>query len=173
VLTLAGAEQRRKPFAEFCYRDATQSAGFCGWLKRGGVDLLELDPRMEANHRDPRVKVIVAVDPAFTQSYDETSLKGISVPVQFLNLGTRATTPSIVEAHGLAQMVPGARIARVPDAVHFSFLGLCKPEGAKLLQDMGDDPVCTDAGGRDRAALHEEMLTVIIGFLAEALPTSR
>ena len=95
VLALAGAEQRRKPFAEFCYRDAAQSHGFCDWLKRGGVDLTALDPRMEANHRDPRFKAIVAVDPAFTQSYDETSLKGISVPVQFLNLGTRATTPSL------------------------------------------------------------------------------
>eukprot|EP01037_Dinobryon_pediforme_P031008 gene31008-35314_t len=173
VLALAGAEQRRLPFAEFCYRESAEKSGTCDWLRRGGVDLSALGPRMEANYRDTRFKAIVAVDPAWVQSFDKASLTRIAVPVQFLNLGTQATTPSIVEAHGLAQTVPGARIARVPDAVHFSFLGLCKPEGAKLLEDMGDDPVCTDAGGRDRAALHEDMLAIILGFLGEALPVSR
>ncbi|MGV6876638.1 lipoprotein signal peptide, partial [Pseudochelatococcus sp. B33] len=34
----------------------------------------------------------------------------------------------------------------------------------------GDGIVCRDGGGRDRAAIHEEITAAIIGFLAQSLP---
>ncbi len=173
VMALAGAEQRRRQFAEFCFREQSEASGTCKWLARGGVDLTALDPRFEENHRDPRIKAIVAVDPGLTQSFAEETLNSIRVPVQFINLGTQQTTPSIVEAHYLASIVPGARLKRVPDAVHFSFLGRCKPEASKILESIGDDPVCTDAGGRDRAALHQDMISILGVFLSETLPDSK
>lgn len=173
VLALAGAEQRRRQFAEFCFREQADASGVCKWLARGGVDLTALDPRFEENHCDPRIKAIVAVDPGLTQSFAEETLNSIRVPVQFINLGTQQTTPSIVEAHYLASVIPGARLKRVPDAVHFSFLGRCKPEAPKILEAIGDDPVCTDAGGRDRVVLHQELISFIGSFLSETLPNSK
>lgn len=171
VLALAGAEQRREAFAGFCERNRTSMG--CDWLRRGGVDFAALDPRFDGNHRDPRVKAVVAVDPAFTPSYAEASLKAVRVPVQFVNLGTPAATPGIVEARFLADTIPEARLARVPDAVHYSFLGLCRPEGPGLVASAGEEPICSDAGGRPRDALHADMVAIIARFLTEVLPARR
>lgn len=173
VLALVGAQQNRQEFAQYCFSNAGATLGFCHWLVKGGVDLTALDPRFEDNHRDPRIKAIVAVDPGFTPSFTDASLKAVRTPVLFLNMGTPVSTPGAVETHHLAELIPGARLARVPDAVHFSFLGLCKPDGAKFLEQIGDDPICTDAGGRDRAALHEDMLKATTAFLAEHLPVGK
>jgi predicted dienelactone hydrolase len=170
VLALAGAEQRRKEFAAYCFSNAQATLGVCHWIEKGGVDLTALDPRFETNHRDDRFKTIVAVDPALTPSYDDASTSAIKLPVQFVNEGTPASTPGIVETHHLNQLIPSSRLDRVPDAVHFSFLGICKPNGVQILEEMGDDPICTDAGGRDRAALHADMIKSISGFLSETLP---
>lgn len=171
VLALGGAEQRRMPFATHCMENQKEMG--CNWLLKAGVDLTALDPRVEGNFRDPRVKAVVAADPAFTPSYDEASLRAMKVPVLFINQGTPATTPVVIEAHYIAGLIPDAKLVRVPDAVHYSFLGICKPDADKVLAKWGDDPICTDAGGRDRASLHEDMLKATTTFLAEHLPLGK
>jgi predicted dienelactone hydrolase len=171
VMALGGAEQRRKAFAIHCMQNQKEMG--CAWLLKAGVDLMALDPRFDDSHRDARIKAIVAVDPGFTPSYDEDTLRAMKVPVLFINMGTPAKTPEILETHYVAGLISGAKVVRVPDAVHFSFLGLCKPDGAKFLEQIGDDPICTDAGGRDRAALHEDMLKATTAFLAEHLPVGK
>lgn len=169
VLALAGAEQRRSAFAEYCNRNRMMMG--CAWLRRGGVDFAALDPRFDENHRDTRIRAVIAVDPAFTPSYDDKSLTGVTVPVGVLNLGTPSTTPGIIEGRAIADLMPNARLDRVPDAVHFSFLGLCKPDAARLLAEAGDEPICADVpGGRDRVALHDDMAKRIFGFLDTMLP---
>lgn len=170
VLALAGARQDRRAFASYCSRN--QHMVGCVWLRRGGVDFAALDPRFDADLRDARVKAVIAVDPAFTPSFTEDSLRAITVPVAILNLGTPATTPGIVEGRFLADTIPNARLDRVADAVHFSFLAECKPEGAAVLAADADDPVCDDApGARPRAALHAAMLTPVLDALRQYLPT--
>lgn len=171
VLALGGAEQRRTAFAAHCMENQKEMG--CDWLLKAGVDLTALDPRVEDNHRDPRIKAIVAADPALTPSYDAASLRSMKVPVLFLNMGTAASTPEVVEAHYVAGLIPNAKLVRVPDAVHYSFLGVCKPDADKMLAKWGDDPICTDAGGRDRAALHADMLKATTDFLAEHLPVGK
>jgi predicted dienelactone hydrolase len=169
VLALAGAEQRRFAFAEYCNRNRTMMG--CAWLRRGGVDFAALDPRFDENHRDTRIRAVIAVDPAFTPSYDDKSLASVTVPVGVLNLGTPSTTPGIIEGRAIVDLMPNARLDRVPDTVHFSFLGLCKPDAARLLAEAGDEPICTDVpGGRDRAALHDDMTAKIFNFLDRMLP---
>ncbi|MBP0574394.1 hypothetical protein J8J27_27195, partial [Mycobacterium tuberculosis] len=86
-------------------------------------------------------------------------------------LGTPATTPGIAEARFLADTIPNARLDRVADAVHYSFLAVCKPDGAALLAADADDPICDDApGARPRAALHDDIARPILDFLAAVLP---
>lgn len=168
VLALAGAEQRRADFASYCGRNRAMMG--CDWLRRGGVDLAALDPRFDANHRDPRVKAVLAVDPAFAPSFAEASLQAVRVPVQFVNLGTPATTPGIVEAQNLADTIPNARLARIADAIHFSFLGVCKAKGAEVIAAEGDEPICSDGGGRERADLHRDIMDLVTRFICDTLP---
>lgn len=169
MLLAAGARQDRRAFAAYCNRNAQM--GGCVWLRRGGVDFSALDPRFDSDMREPRIKAVVAVDPGFTPSFTEASLKAIKIPVAFLNLGTPATTPGIIEARYVADTIPGATLARVDDAVHFSFLGVCKPGGAQMLIDDADDPVCDDApGARPRGELHDAMAAEILDALRQILP---
>ena len=58
------------------------------------------------------------------------------------------------DASGFAELLPGASILRLAPAFHFSALPLCKPKGAAILEEEGDDPVCSDPDGADRTALH-------------------
>lgn len=170
ALALAGARQDRRAFASYCNRN--QRMAGCVWLRRGGVDFAALDPRFDADLRDARIRAVIAVDPAFTPSFTEESLRAIAVPVAILNLGTSATTPGIVEGRFVAGTIPNARLDRVADAVHFSFLAECKPEGAALLAADADDPVCDDApGARPRDQLHAAMLAPILDALRQFLPT--
>ncbi len=59
----------------------------------------------------------------------------------------------------------------VPDAMHFSFMQLCKPDAVALIEaeTPGDGIVCKDGGSRSREEIHREIASVVTGFLAEAL----
>ena len=50
----------------------------------------------------------------------------------------------------------------VPGAIHFSFLGECRPNGRAILAAEGEqDPLCDD-GGRPRADLHAEIARLVV-----------
>ncbi|MBP0574905.1 hypothetical protein J8J27_29765, partial [Mycobacterium tuberculosis] len=77
VMLLAGARQDRRAFAGYCNRNPRMAG--CVWLKRGGVDFAALDPRFDADLKEPRIKAVVAVDPGFTPSFTEDSLRAIGI----------------------------------------------------------------------------------------------
>ena len=49
--------------------------------------------------------------------------------------------------------------------MHFTALPLCKPAAEEILKEEGDDPVCTDPKGTDRAAVHATIINEIAGEL--------
>jgi len=55
----------------------------------------------------------------------------------------------------------------IPDAAHFSFLPICKPGAAELLEaDVpGDGIICRDGGGRPRGVIQTQVAGVITAFL--------
>ena len=59
------------------------------------------------------------------------------------------------DASGFAALLPDANTLRLSPAFHFSALPLCKPDAAVILEEEGDDPVCT---GPDGATLHAAMI---------------
>lgn len=169
ALALAGARVGLADYVRYC--DVPVPAGTvvaeCPWFARGGVDLRQLDAtRFGQDHRDPRIRAVVAVDPGLAQAFVADSLRRIDIPVQIINLGQSGQIPLAVAAAPLAALIPAARYATVPDAAHFSFLGVCKPGGAALLASEGDDPVCDDGGGRSRAEIHRELLHTVRAGLA-------
>jgi predicted dienelactone hydrolase len=174
ALTLAGARVRLADYIRYCEIPVPPGTVIneCPWFARGGVDLHRVDAnRFEQSHRDPRIRAVVAVDPGLAQAFDADSLRGITVPVQLINLGRPGQLPLAVDATRLAPLVPAARYAFLPDATHFSFLGVCRPNGAALLSSEGEtDPVCEDGGGRPRPAIHAELLQTILAGLAALAP---
>jgi predicted dienelactone hydrolase len=170
VLATAGARVNADDFARYC--DANnEPISDCAWYAKGGVDLHQLDaPRFNQSNRDSRFAAVVAIDPALAQAYVPESLAAIPVPALVINLGTPRTIPAGVDGSALVKHIPGAAYRAIADAYHPSFLGVCKPDWKAVLAAEGEtEPLCDDAGGRPRTAIHDEISGMVVGFLKETL----
>lgn len=167
AMALAGARLDVAALQGFCDGD-DHGMSDCAFLRRGGVDLhaMDLSPAGE-DMSDPRIDATIAIDPGIVETMTPESLSAIDMPVLVLNLGDEGTIPAGVHARAAAEAVPGADYVIVPDAIHFSFLAECTARGAKILEREGEpDPLCEDAGGRPRSAIHAEVAGLVTGFLA-------
>ncbi|MFZ5676688.1 MAG: alpha/beta hydrolase family protein [Pseudomonadota bacterium] len=181
ALEIGGATADREAYARYCetyptMADCVWFAGGKGYVKgepvvSPKVDLRQVDKqRFEQSNRDPRIRAVVAVDPALAQAYDATSLGEIDIPVHLINLGRAGTVPVAVEAKALAALIPRGSHERVDDARHFSFLPECQAGGADLLKSLGDtDRLCEDGGHRSRADIHQELTGKIIAAFTRLL----
>lgn len=170
VLGLVGVELRAKALAANC--DGDQPAPGCVWLKQGNaaipghVDLHEIDEiKFNARYLEPRIKNVVAIDPAFVPAYDFQSIEAVHVPVALINLGLPDEVPAGINAEPLAKHFPSVKFTRVEGANHFSFLAECKWYGGLLIWWEGDDPVCSANGDRSRSEVHDEIARKIVNFL--------
>jgi len=138
----------------------------CAFLARGGVDLHAMDLSPAAQDlRDPRIKAAAIVDPGIIETITPSSLAAIEIPVLMINLGAEVLVPVGVYARPAAAQIPDADYRIVPDATHFSFLATCKAKGAAILAREGEpDPLCHDAGGRNRDTIHNELKGIIVEF---------
>ncbi len=73
-----------------------------------------------------------------------------------------------IESRALATALPGEKVKHLelPDAGHFDFMGVCKPEGYAILEEHkpGDEIVCIK-GHRERQSQHQRILKEILTFL--------
>jgi predicted dienelactone hydrolase len=169
VLLMAGARMSLEAYQAYCQTMLSPQSD-CAWLRRGGVDLATVDKsRFDKESRDPRISAFVATDPGFAPGYRTDSLRTIIIPGLLLNLGIGSDVPVTLKADSLAAAIPQAEFASIAGAVHFSFLGLCNPNGAELLKAENDDPVCNDDDNLPRQALHQQMLQRIGLFLTKTL----
>lgn len=167
ALNLAGARLDRAAYRAYCDRHGERAAD-CVFLAKGGVDLSALPEGFEGGRRDPRIGRIVAVDPGFTYAMTGASAAAIDPPVLFIALGEEARMLAgdvSDEGSGLARRLHDARLEVVAPAHHFTFLGLCKPGAAAMLEAEGDDPICEDPEGADRAGVHAEIADLVADFL--------
>lgn len=165
-LALSGARVDVARLQGFCDH-GDHGMSDCDFLRRGGVDLHEMDLSPAGqDHRDPRISAAVIVDPGIISTITHDSLRSIDMPMLVLNLGRENDVPAGVYAGKAARLIANGTYRTIPDATHFSFLAECKPRGADILAREGEpDPLCADAGGRSRAAIHEELRREILGFL--------
>jgi predicted dienelactone hydrolase len=133
----------------------------CAWLK-GEVDLRKLNSRFESDMRDPRFLRAVAIDPGLAHAATEESLAAVAVPVTIISLGDPGRLPPAVSTDRPMAHLRQATHHSVPGAIHFSFLGECRPNGRAILAAEGEqDPLCDD-GGRPRADLHAEIARLVV-----------
>ncbi len=167
VLLLGGARLSKAAFLAYCDRNIGKDD--CGWLAEGGVDLSVIDAeRYEQDNQDPRVKAVVAVDPALSQAMTRDSLPRLG-PSLIINLGKVEDVPAAMRADHLAAEIPGGEFLAVPGAAHFSFLARCSGFGVAVIALAGDDNICSDWGLRDRGAVQTEIGAAVTTFLANRL----
>ncbi|QDY69274.1 alpha/beta hydrolase family protein [Qingshengfaniella alkalisoli] len=167
VMGIAGLRLEPEAYRDYCERFG-ETAQDCLFLMRGGVDFENLPPEFSAEMSDPRFTSVVAVDPGFTYAATPESAAEIDIPVQVVSLGDSFTwfaTDVRAEGSGLIEMLSNVEHTIVPNAHHFSFLPICKENAAQLLVEEGEDPICDDPEGWDRATAHAASIEAIARFL--------
>jgi predicted dienelactone hydrolase len=167
ALSLGGLKGQRDGLDKFCHEGATIST-HCRDILKAGIEISKIDKvKWEASYKDPRIAAIAVIDPALTMGLSKTDLTNLDVPVMLIGLGEAESrlhaTDTSPAGSNFEALLPTAKVEHIIPAAHFTALGLCKPQGAKILKEEKDDPVCTDPIGTDRKAV----MTKIIGLMAK------
>ncbi|WP_439530788.1 alpha/beta hydrolase family protein [Pannonibacter sp.] len=172
VTAAAGARFDTRRFAEDCAKGHSPRA--CGLLQELGLD----NPRVEADLKDPRIGAFVSLDLGLARGFTPESLNQLGVPALIFGAGVDiGDLPARLESGYLAEHLPAvtSTYVEMPDAMHFSFMQLCKPGAVELIEEEtpGDGIVCKDGRGRSREDLHSVISAEVIDFLGKALAKPR
>jgi predicted dienelactone hydrolase len=170
VLAAAGARVDAQAFANYCDTNR-EPMSECKWFAKGHVDLHKVDEaKFNQNNLDARFTSVVAIDPALVKAYQGYSLGEMQLPTLLINLGAPGKIPMGVDASTISKAMPNAQHHNVVDAIHFSFLGVCKQNWKEVLAVEAEaDPLCDDGGKRSRADIHDEIFGRMLGFLKSKL----
>ncbi len=169
ALALGGLRADFHGYAAHC-ETALASPWHCADLTRRGVDLAAYSvEEWDASRKDDRIRAVAAIDPALTYGLGRAHAHDLVERVLLIGLGDAESrlpaTDFSATGSGFGSLVPGAEIETMAPASHFSALLPCKPKGSAILAAEGDDPVCDDPPGTDRAALHKRIVDRIAVFL--------
>lgn len=169
VTSLAGARFDTARFEKDC-RDKT-SPRACALKDELGLGR----PEIEGDMRDRRLKAFVSFDLGLARGFAPESLTALKVPSLVVAAGIDiGGLPPRLESGYLADHLPKSTstFVEIPDAMHFSFMGLCKPGAVELIEkeEPGNGVACKDGDTRSRAEIHREVAYLVIGFLASAMP---
>ncbi|AJQ92355.1 alpha/beta hydrolase family protein [Gynuella sunshinyii] len=167
VMNLIGARFDREQFNLDC--QSLPSPRTCGLAGELGLDVPQ-PGEPDSLLKDERIKAAVSLDLGLARGFSASSLEAIATPSLILAAGVDiGDLPQQMESGYLAEHIPeNKRQYRVyEDAAHFSFMQLCKPGAAELLdqEQPGDSIICLDGSERSRAALHQDMYEQISLFL--------
>ncbi len=167
ALSMAGLRGNLDGFAAFCQEYRARSS-VCQDLDQVGISLGALSAETwDASYKDDRITRVAAIDPGLIWGLERRHAIDLVHDVTLVGLGEgdHRLADTDFDAKGLAGLLPDADILRLTPAGHFSALPLCRPGAEAILEAEGEDPVCTDPDGTDRAGLH----AVIVDRLAADL----
>lgn len=166
AMSLAGLRFDGKVQDENC--TTGPDAADCGFFLRGGVHFADA-PGFSSDAREARISRAVIVDPGFGGAVMEESLKAVSAQLHFVNLGGKRDRIGAVDVgpdgNNLVSRLTGATYSTVEPANHFTFLALCKDGAEAMLQEEGEDPLCTDPEGAVRSEVHDRLIADIAAAL--------
>ncbi len=171
-LELAGARFAADRFIADCQNHPVLSS--CKLLHTLGIDQPLAAERLAEDARDPRIKAVVSLDLGLARGFTPASLKQISISVLIMAAQADSDAlPAGLESGHLAAFIPAAwqRYIRVEGATHFSFMQLCKPGAAALIEQEapGEGIVCQDGGTVSRSDIHQHLADEMGAFLQQAL----
>ncbi|UTV29179.1 alpha/beta hydrolase family protein [Photobacterium atrarenae] len=159
MMTLAGAK-----VSPDAYKASCEHAGVnidCQWFSANQVDFTAIrDELIAGTTTDPRIKSYVVINPELTQTFDEQSLKAISVPVAVLDLSGSAKA-ALAPAKSLSE-IPQLKLSRVSAATPYSAFSRCSEIGLQILAAEGADDICKEPGAVTRAAHHRKIIDEMI-----------
>ena len=169
ALSMGGATGNLAGYAAYC-DDFGARAADCRMLARAGIEPGALDAgRWNASYKDGRVGAVAAIDPAVLHGLGSGNLEHLVDDVLLIGLGTGTDRYPPVDfgpsGSGFSALLPRAATAVIAPARHFTALGACKPRGAAILRQEGDDPLCDDPKGTDRNAVHRRIVDLVAGHL--------
>ncbi|MEL6641496.1 MAG: hypothetical protein AAFP98_09325 [Pseudomonadota bacterium] len=167
ALSLGGVTGNHAGYVAHCTEHGDASS-HCSDLMSAEIQLGDADPDVwNASYADARVTHVVAVDPGLTWGLNAADVAGLVPNVSLVGLGEyeHRLLATDFDASGFANLLPNATHMAIAPAFHFSALPLCKPMGAAILAEEGDDPVCTDPAGTDRAKVHQAIVRTIAAEL--------
>jgi predicted dienelactone hydrolase len=179
AIALGGAALNMKEFAAFCAspaRDFTcepqpefpEAQARFEELKKSDPVVRESLRHSDRSYRDRRIRSVFAIAPALGSAFPIAELRRMSVPVHLVIGEADDVTPSKTNALRLATHIKGATLTVVPGQVtHYTFLAACTPAGKDVL------PICRDAEGIDRAAVHREVSELAWRFFERTLGNQR
>lgn len=141
VTALAGAQFDTKQFEKDCQANTSPRA--CALKGELGLSR----PEIEKDMRDPRVRAFVSLDLGLARGFTPESLAAMPIPSLVVAAGIDiGGLPSRLETGYLADHLPetSSTYVGIPDAMHFSFMGLCKPGAAALIEkeEPGNGVAC-------------------------------
>jgi predicted dienelactone hydrolase len=117
--------------------------------------------------QDSRIRAVFAIAPVLGGGFSKRGLKAIKVPVQIVVGGADSVAPPATNAQYFAANIKGARLTILPGSIgHYTFLADCTSEG------RGGLPICRDAAGVDRAAVHQQVSEMAVEFFGRTLKAS-
>ena len=172
VLELAGGQFSTARFITDCGQH--RALGGCKLTHTLGIDRPEAAERLAASQHDARIRAVVSLDLGLARGFTPESLARINVPVLILSAGADSDDmPAALESGYLTSNLPAGltRSVSITGATHFSFMQLCKPGAAALIEAEapGEGVLCRDGGDLSRTTIHQRLLEEIGGFLNQAL----
>ncbi|EOI5730433.1 alpha/beta hydrolase family protein [Cronobacter malonaticus] len=172
VMELAGARFSAPRFLADC--KSHPALGGCIVAHTLGINLPGAQNRLAESQRDVRIKAVVSLDLGLARGFTPQSLAKVEISVLVMSAGVDSDdVPAALESGYLAHALPGkfTRAISVPGATHFSFMQLCKPGAAAVIdaQAPGEGIVCRDGAGFSREHIHQQLTAQISEFLNQAL----
>jgi predicted dienelactone hydrolase len=113
-----------------------------------------------ASYQDPRFRAVFAIAPALGPGFAAEDLAPIKIPVGIVASAEDEWVPLKENAAHYAELIPGAKLTVLDKGGHFTFLALCNDRGRERAPD-----ICIDVDPTvDRAAVHEQVGKLVIGF---------
>ncbi len=159
VVALVGGVFDARLMGAYCASDAARADRGCGY---GGGPVQAGAP---VSRQDPRVRAVVALDPALGPGFEPASLAAVSAPTHVVGSVRNDFLPFEQHAARFARLVPGATLTRLDAGEgHFVYLNACSGD-----REANGVPLCRDRPGVDRAAVHEQLEPSIGAFFARHL----
>ena len=171
VMQLVGAQLDRNTFQKQCRLYPNPRT--CGLGSELGLTSPQLEEPKSLNFYDPRIKKAVILDLGLARSFSIESMSKVNTPVLILGAGIDiGDLPQTMESGYLAEHLPlfNRRYKVYGQAMHFSFMQLCKPNAIALIEEEtpGDGIVCKDGTGIKRQELHNQIFKDILGFITHS-----
>lgn len=164
ALALGGAILDPIALSEYCRSDSGQLDRGCEYARQFVASSSDLEMATRPC-KDPRIRAVVALDPAAGPGHSAATLGDVQVPVLIVGSKNNDFIPFANHAGHFAARLPNATLISLNEGEgHFVYLNTCTSQLA-----ANGVPICIDRSGVDRESVHARLAPRILEFLQNKL----